>query len=488
MNFKKITFSTNNLEILQQDDDVMIVSLRLLHTGRNANRVDLPKLGVEDSIPTFWNKPIIYKFNNEYFPTDVDDHNTSKENSFMNIAGSIIESGGYKWVREDEVDYLEFIGVIHKIYQPVLVDIIKNRDGNLKVSIEIKPTKAYKDNDDYLVVERFKLLSVCLLGKQIREGIENSQLNVVKFSAEVYNEKFLKFSEDFKMKYGTKPSIKLNKSKDKVSFDKWGDVDKIELRNRVLEAKNYKTLIKSVYLKIEEGWENAPSEKLKYPVMQIKDGELVYNRYGISSALGYAKAEEVQDVVDKANSLLDKLNIKEGEQVEEKDEVMVNQEEEVIVESEEVKEFEAETEEDKHEEEVEEKQEEEVKEDEVEETEEEVIDYKCKFEALEVEYNALAEKVKEYERKEEVESMKEMFSKFSHCFEDGEKKAVLENIEQYSFQDFQSKVDEQIKKYALSQKEEEKVQTFSDGFIDKTKAKEEKKDFDIFEYAGLKLI
>ena len=95
----------------------MIVSLRLLHTGRNANRVDLPKLGVEDSIPTFWNKPIIYKFNNEYFPTDVDDHNTSKENSFMNIAGSIIESGGYKWVREDEVDYLEFIGVIHKIYQ-----------------------------------------------------------------------------------------------------------------------------------------------------------------------------------------------------------------------------------------------------------------------------------------------------------------------------------------------------------------------------------
>ena len=93
MNFKKITFSTNNLEILQQDDDVMIVSLRLLHTGRNANRVDLPKLGVEDSIPTFWNKPIIYKFNNEYFPTDVDGHNTSRENSFMNIAGSIIESG-----------------------------------------------------------------------------------------------------------------------------------------------------------------------------------------------------------------------------------------------------------------------------------------------------------------------------------------------------------------------------------------------------------
>ena len=30
------------------------------------------------------------------------------------------------------------------------------------------------------------------------------------------------------------------------------------------------------------------------------------------------------------------------------------------------------------------------------------------------------------------------------------------------------------------------VQAFSDGFMDKTKAKEEKKDFDIFEYAGLK--
>ena len=485
MNFKKITFSTNNLEILQQDDDVMIVSLRLLHTGRNANRVDLPKLGVEDSIPTFWNKPIIYKFNNEYFPTDVDDHNTSRENSFMNIAGSIIESGGYKWVREDEVDYLEFIGVIHKIYQPVLVDIIKNRDGDLKVSIEIKPTKAFKDNDGYLVVERFKLLSVCLLGKQIREGIENSRLNVVKFSAEVYNEKFLKFSEDFKMKYGTKSSIKLNKSKDSVSFDKWGDVDKIGLRNRVLEAKNYKTLIKSVYLKIEEGWENAPSEKLKYPVMQIKDGELIYNRYAISSALGYAKAEEVQDVVDKANSLLDKLNIKEGEQVKEKEEVMVNQEEEVVTEVEETEKFEAEeeTQEEEIQEEVEEEKEEDVEETE---SEEEVIDYKCKFESLEVEYNSLIEKIKEYERKEEIESMKEMFEKFSHCFEESEKKAVIETINEFSFEDFQAKIDNQIKEYALSQKEEEKIQAFSDGFVDKTEAKQEKKDFDIFEYAGLK--
>ena len=463
MNFKKVVFSTNNLEILQQDDDIMIVSLRLLHTGRNDNKCDIPKYSAEASLPTFYNKPIVYKLNNEYFPksaTDVDDHSDDKKDMTMHIAGSIIESGGYKWVKEDDKEYLEFIGIIHKVYQPVLVDIIKNRDGNLKVSIEIKPIRAYRDKDEYLVIEKFKLLSVCLLGKNIREGIANSRLNVVKFSSDEYNEKYLTFQS----KYGTKSAIKIDKSKDSVSFDTWGDVDKTELRHKVLEAKNYKTLIKSVYLEIGENWEKSPSTDLSYPVMQIKDGKAVYNRYGISSALGYAKGEDNQEIVKKAEALLEKLEIKEGEKME-NEVVIENSTEEVVVE--EVVENSEITEEITESFEMEEV---EVEETEVEEEKEDEVDYKSLYEELKDRCEILDNRVREFERMEEKDRMRILLDEYAHCYSDEEKSKMESEIETSVYSDFEQRVNEKIKEFAKGLREKKVVeeviesQTFSSGF------------------------
>lgn len=66
-----------------------------------------------------------------------------------------------------------------------------------------------------------------------------------------------------------------------------------------MEASNKASLVKDVYMVVEDGWEDAPSEKLKYPVMQFKGDTLVYNKGGLSSALGYAKAENDSAVVSK---------------------------------------------------------------------------------------------------------------------------------------------------------------------------------------------
>ncbi|WP_459591855.1 hypothetical protein, partial [Enterobacter asburiae] len=64
---------------------------------------------------------------------------------------------------------------------------------------------------------------------------------------------------------GKEKAIKVNKSSEKMSDSSWGDVDKTTLRNKVLSAKNYKMLVKDVYLLVEQGWEESPSSKLKYP-------------------------------------------------------------------------------------------------------------------------------------------------------------------------------------------------------------------------------
>ena len=40
--------------------------------------------------------------------------------------------------------------------------------------------------------------------------------------------------------------------------------------------------------------------------MEIKNGKAVYNRYGLASALGYAKAEKDEEVISKGRSTLQK--------------------------------------------------------------------------------------------------------------------------------------------------------------------------------------
>lgn len=104
-------------------------------------------------------------------------------------------------------------------------------------------------------------------------------------------------------------TYKIDKSKDAMSETPWGEVDKTELRNKIMEAKNKATLVKAVYMLVEDGWEEAPSEHLKYPVMQLKGDTFVYNRYGLSSALAYAQKENESGVVSKVEAICKKLGL-----------------------------------------------------------------------------------------------------------------------------------------------------------------------------------
>ena len=89
-----------------------------------------------------------------------------------------------------------------------------------------------------------------------------------------------------------------------------------------LKPKNYKSIVKDVYMKVEDGWEEAPSQHLKYPVMQIKGDKLVYNLNALSSALGYAKKENETEVVKKVESIRKKMGIEDDKNFEERRNIM----------------------------------------------------------------------------------------------------------------------------------------------------------------------
>ncbi len=431
---KKLTFSTqNSIDILQDDPDMLIVSLDLMHIGENRNKCEIPKEAIEASLDTIPNKPIAFRYNKPSLAADdVTEHARDEKQLFeTRIAGHIPTDSRLTFVkRPNGKTYLNAEGVVQKKYLPVLVDIIRKHKGKMKVSVEFLATGVQDEETGIFHIEKFKFQCVMLLSDTVLEGIEGSaliaddlaqdevaemnaryfsfaarknaniieeiknikkeeQTKVAKLTMRQLEDKIWSKLKDFtyrdgewigkrywiidldtaekvayihdnqtdadyklpysltksgdvnvdldgkkeveqthewkekavnnswtfaKDEYGTGAKIEIDRSKDALSDDEWGAINKTDLRNKVLDAENYKELVKAVYLLVMDGWEDAPSEKLKYPVMQIKSGKAVYNRNALASALGYAKANNETEVVGKVMELYKELGIDGGEE------------------------------------------------------------------------------------------------------------------------------------------------------------------------------
>ena len=206
--------------------------------------------------------------------------------------------------------------VLSKRYAKDAYDVFV-KDNDRSVSIEFN--YSHPEDDEY-EVESYVIRGTTILGKTVNPSVPQANITVTRFSeeeadkffAKVHNNSLTvlkKFVEERKESMVEGKTYKIDKSKDAMSETPWGEIDKTELRNKIMEAKNKATLVKSVYLLVEDGWEDAPSEKLKYPVMEIKGDKIVYNRNALASALGYAKKENEESVVSKVEAIYKKLGL-----------------------------------------------------------------------------------------------------------------------------------------------------------------------------------
>ena len=104
------------------------------------------------------------------------------------------------------------------------------------------------------------------------------------------------------------------RAKDAVDMGEWDGEKAID---DLVKEKNFATLAKSVCLKLEDGWQDRVKGALKYSVMNIKNGEWVYNAKGLSSAEGYGTQHD-PEVAKKATAIKDKLGLNEDSDKEEK--------------------------------------------------------------------------------------------------------------------------------------------------------------------------
>ena len=194
-----------------------------------------------------------------------------------------------------------------------IFDVQNLRDTSVEMTVQIK------DDQEEGEVLSFNIYGLTCLGLSTNGSCPDAMMTMVRFSEEeatnYFNEvngqhltDLTKFVNERKRAMADK-SYKVDKSKEAMSDDDWGSVDKASMRDKIMDASNKSRLVKSVYALVESGWEEAPSEKLKYPLMQLKSDTFVYNRGALSSALGYAKKEEETAVVSKIEKIYKKLGL-----------------------------------------------------------------------------------------------------------------------------------------------------------------------------------
>ena len=350
---KKIfALEVNDYDVKElSDKQFLSMDIWAISDGINRNGSEFLEESFESAIPTFYNKPVLAFYNTTI--CDTEEHNCSvnfdedgkvfydyQYDGAEHPVGLIPESAtitieerdGKKWIHiKDALLWYE--------YNHQLGQLLKKK-GNKKVSVEVEFLDSYMD-EGIEKVKSFMFLGVTILGtdpntmEEYQEGIEGARLEL---SGYTKTEEFVRFKQKMSFAYnkvnvlkkynieipedkqeflaksdwGTGDQIKVDKGKDAVSEDSWGDVSKTELRNTVLKAKNYKTIVKSVYLLVEDGWEDSPSSHLKYPVMQYKNGTLVYNAGGLLAAQQYGEKYD-EAVANKAKRIRKKLGLIETE-------------------------------------------------------------------------------------------------------------------------------------------------------------------------------
>ena len=308
---KNFKFAVDKIQKIQikdyEDDEFAIARMGFLSTRPNSHQLKISEKVLKTSAPSVLNKWVVADM------TGIVDAGTHTKNE--HIVGRIPENQEVEFEYDDDGYLRAYVDtVISKIYAKDFCKIFEN-DNKRNVSVEMK---VVTPEDDEQQVDSFKIVGVTVLGHSTKPSCPESDIQFVRFSDEDADNFFNKvhqdsltelqnFAKERKLKMAT--TYKIDKSKEAMSDKPWGEVDKTSMRNKIMEASNRKTLVKAVYALVENGWEDAPSEHLKYPIMELKGDTFVYNRDGLASALGYAKKENETAVVNKIEKIYKSLDL-----------------------------------------------------------------------------------------------------------------------------------------------------------------------------------
>nr|DAT55134.1 MAG TPA: General control protein GCN4 and CLUSTER, BENDABLE REGION, CONTRACTILE.6A [Caudoviricetes sp.] len=322
-------------DILNDKNFLEIEIFAISDANPNRNKSHFTLESMQKGLESFNDKPILGFFNKQgdfeshngrvaYDPEEQVDYwdNSNGEQ----ILGFIRQTDRKEIVERDGLHWICCTAMIYTQYNYKQVKkLLKDRKKKVSVEIAVLDSEMV-DGIEY--IKEFDLKGITILGSrngiQVKEGIEGAGLSILevfdaaRFSGQKQTiiQAYSQLEDDEKNKEDGnlaiedfEKALKVNKSKEAMSDTSWGDVDKAELRKRVVEASNFKQIADDVFLDLREGWEEGEVTKLKYPVMEIKGDELVYNRGALGSAKAYAEKNGEEEVLKKLKAIYEHLDL-----------------------------------------------------------------------------------------------------------------------------------------------------------------------------------
>jgi hypothetical protein len=308
------------------NDEMLIASMDFLGTNPNTHKLNFTEECFEEGCKSALGKFVV---------ADIMYGDASTHTNSESIVGYVPKEQDVVFTQtEDGYKRASVDVVLSKMYARECCDIFSH-DNYRSVSVEMKC------NTNEGIVECFTIFGITILGKYTNPSSPGSNIQITRFSEDEANNFYhnrqdtisqLKhFAETKRKEMAEGKTYKINKTELKET--PWGDIDKTALRNKILGAKNKTALVHAVYALVETGWEDAPSEHLKYPLMQETGGTFYYNRHALSSALGYAEKEGEQSVITKVRKLYKKFGLDDDSK--KKEEAKLSQEEKKLSEEQE---------------------------------------------------------------------------------------------------------------------------------------------------------
>lgn len=322
-------------DILNDKNFLEIEIFAISDANPNRNRSHFTLESMQKGLESFNDKPILGFFNKQgdfeshngrvaYDPEEQVDYwdNSNGEQ----ILGFIRQTDRKEIVERDGLHWICCTAMIYTQYNYKQVKkLLKDRKKKVSVEIAVLDSEMVEGVE---YIKEFDLKGITILGSrngiQVKEGIEGAGLSILevfdaaRFSGQKQTiiQAYSQLEDDERNKEDGnlaiedfEKALKVNKSKEAMSDTSWGDVDKTELRKRVVEASNFKEIADDVFLDLREGWEEGEVTKLKYPVMEIKGDELVYNRGALGSAKAYAEKNGEEEVLKKLKAIYEHLDL-----------------------------------------------------------------------------------------------------------------------------------------------------------------------------------
>ena len=476
----KLSFEVQNFSIMDDisDEQFAFVEVYVCHDGNNAHNMPISFEALDRAKDTLKNKFLVAGYNGRDFK--------GHEKDEM-IVGFFPESSKMWFEEVNGKKYLVAEAIMSKIYAKWAYDIfVQSNKKDVSMEITILDTE---EHDNVTNIKEFVFNGVTILGNSHIPACEGANASIIKFSKEnalrVYNDhsssstikkKYIermvsvkKFEEkdnedaipeeSTDTTYMDKNIVIDNKKEAAIEGESWSNPGK-KLYEPLLEAPNTESLVKEAYLVVNNGYKESPSEDLKYPHHEVRNGKLVLNVRGVEAAFQRASQEGIVSGNVKTHLLrhyrelglsTDNFEImKEGDGCMEKDmeskatreevekddekEALKKQKEDEKSDRDDAKEEAKKKEEDERSETDDYKEKDKEEKEEKMEVKEKMCDDKESLETLKAENMALKEKISKYEEAEKTKEVESVLAEVRGVFSEDEVSELRKKSEDFSLE------------------------------------------------------